>query len=57
MFNNKIYSTKKVKTPDRTGAGDCFMASFVYRYISTKNINKSIIYANKMAYEYVLNGF
>jgi len=57
MFNNKVYPTKKIKTPDRTGAGDCFVASLVYRYIYCKNIYKSIDYANKQAYNYVLNGF
>lgn len=56
MFNNKIYPTKKVKTPDRTGAGDCFIASLAYKYIDCKNIHKSIKYANKIAYDYVLNG-
>lgn len=56
MYNNKIYPTKKVKTPDRTGAGDCFMAALVQKYISCNDIFKSIKYANATATKYVLTG-
>lgn len=56
MFKNKVYSAKKVKTPDRTGAGDCFIASLVYKYVLCENIFKSIRYANIEASNYVLNG-
>lgn len=54
MYNKKNYPTKKVKTPDRTGAGDCFMASLVYNYSATRSIVQSIKFANKMAYNYVI---
>jgi bifunctional ADP-heptose synthase (sugar kinase/adenylyltransferase) len=43
-------------TPDLTddvidvcGAGDTFLASLVYRYLDTKDIRKSIVFANKAA--------
>ena len=37
------------ETIDVSGAGDTFTASFTLKYLETKDINLSIIYANKMA--------
>jgi sugar/nucleoside kinase (ribokinase family) len=37
------------ETIDVSGAGDTFTASFTVKYLETKNIEKSIIYANEMA--------
>ena len=37
------------ETIDVSGAGDTFTASFTLKYLETKDINQSIIYANKMA--------
>jgi len=37
------------ETIDVSGAGDTFTASFTVKYLETKNIEESIIYANKMA--------
>ena len=34
---------------DVCGAGDTFLASLVYRYLDTKDIRKSIVFANKAA--------
>jgi D-beta-D-heptose 7-phosphate kinase/D-beta-D-heptose 1-phosphate adenosyltransferase len=37
------------ETIDVSGAGDTFTASFTLKYLETKDIKQSIIYANKMA--------
>jgi D-beta-D-heptose 7-phosphate kinase/D-beta-D-heptose 1-phosphate adenosyltransferase len=37
------------ETIDVSGAGDTFTASFTVKYLETKNVEESIIYANKMA--------
>lgn len=37
------------ETIDVSGAGDTFTASFTLKYLETKNVKESIIYANKMA--------
>jgi bifunctional ADP-heptose synthase (sugar kinase/adenylyltransferase) len=37
------------ETIDVSGAGDTFTASFTVKYLETKNIEESIIFANKMA--------
>lgn len=37
------------ETIDVSGAGDTFTASFTLKYLETKNIKESIVYANKMA--------
>jgi ribokinase len=37
------------ETIDVSGAGDTFTASFTLKYLKTKDVKESIIYANKMA--------
>lgn len=37
------------ETIDVSGAGDTFTASFTVKYLETKNVEQSIIYANEMA--------
>jgi sugar/nucleoside kinase (ribokinase family) len=37
------------ETIDVSGAGDTFTASFTLNYLKTKNVEESIIYANKMS--------
>jgi ribokinase len=37
------------ETIDVSGAGDTFTASFTVKYLETKNIEESIIYANEMS--------
>jgi len=32
-----------------TGAGDTFLSSFAFKFLETKDIEKSIIFANKCA--------
>jgi bifunctional ADP-heptose synthase (sugar kinase/adenylyltransferase) len=43
------YPAEKVEVVDICGAGDTFIAGFTKEYISTTNVSKSIVYANKVA--------
>ena len=52
-FKNKIYSVKKVEIKDLSGAGDSFFAALMVKYVQTKSIEKSIIFANECASEVV----
>lgn len=52
-FKGKIFPVKKVEVKDSSGAGDSFIAALVVNYLRTKNIEKSIIFANKKASEVV----
>jgi bifunctional ADP-heptose synthase (sugar kinase/adenylyltransferase) len=49
-YIDEIYPSPDPKeTIDVSGAGDTFTASFTLKYLETKDIKQSIIYANKMA--------
>jgi len=48
-YKNKIYPVPKVEIKDLSGAGDTFIAGLVVKYVETKNIKKSLIYANECA--------
>jgi D-beta-D-heptose 7-phosphate kinase/D-beta-D-heptose 1-phosphate adenosyltransferase len=49
-YMDKIFPSPDPKeTIDVSGAGDTFTASFTLKFLQTKNIEKSIIFANKMA--------
>jgi bifunctional ADP-heptose synthase (sugar kinase/adenylyltransferase) len=49
-YIDKIFPSPDPKeTIDVSGAGDTFTASFTLKYIETKDIEKSIIFANEMA--------
>jgi bifunctional ADP-heptose synthase (sugar kinase/adenylyltransferase) len=49
-YIDTIYPSPEPKeTIDVSGAGDTFTASFTLKFLETKNIEESIIYANKMA--------
>jgi D-beta-D-heptose 7-phosphate kinase/D-beta-D-heptose 1-phosphate adenosyltransferase len=49
-YMDNIYpSPDPRETIDVSGAGDTFTASFTVKYLETKNVEESIIYANKMA--------
>jgi ribokinase len=48
-MNNVYPSPDPRETIDVSGAGDTFTASFTVKYLETKDVEKSIIYANKMA--------
>lgn len=45
-YNNLTYPTKQVEKSDVIGAGDTFLAALVYKYMTTKDIIKSIECAN-----------
>jgi sugar/nucleoside kinase (ribokinase family) len=49
QYKNKIYPVNKVEVKDQTGAGDTFVASFVHKFLSTNDVDKSLIYANECA--------
>jgi bifunctional ADP-heptose synthase (sugar kinase/adenylyltransferase) len=46
-FQGNVYPTKEVEVKDVVGAGDTFLAGLVFKYIQTKNIETSILFANK----------
>lgn len=48
-YRHKIYSVEKVEIKDMTGAGDTFIASLAYKYMQTKDIDESILFANNCA--------
>lgn len=49
-YMDTVYSSPNPReTIDVSGAGDTFTASFTVKYLETKNIGESIIYANEMA--------
>lgn len=49
LFQNKIYTVKKVEVIDLSGAGDSFMAALVCNFTKTRDIITSIKFANKCA--------
>jgi len=50
MYNSKTYSVdNSIEVRDLSGAGDTWMASFVYSYVDTKSIEDSIQLANDNA--------
>ena len=52
-FNGKNYPVNKVEVKDSSGAGDRFFAALICKYLNTKNIEESIIFANTCASEVV----
>jgi D-beta-D-heptose 7-phosphate kinase/D-beta-D-heptose 1-phosphate adenosyltransferase len=49
-YNGKIYDVKKPSAIfDLTGAGDVFLSGLVFKYMKTKSVEKSIIFANECA--------
>jgi hydroxymethylpyrimidine/phosphomethylpyrimidine kinase len=52
-FNGKNYPVNKVEVKDSSGAGDSFFAALICKYLNTKNIEESIIFANTCASEVV----
>lgn len=56
FYNGILYPSEKPReTIDVSGAGDTFVASFVKKYLDTKDIEISITFANKMANKVVMN--
>ena len=49
-YMNKNFPCPEPKeTIDVSGAGDTFTASFTLKYLSSKDVEESIIFANKMS--------
>ena len=49
-YNNEIlYNTNKVEVMDVCGCGDTFLSALTAQYLFTKDIEKSIIFANAAA--------
>ena len=50
MYNGKIFDSPSPReTIDVSGAGDTFTSSFILKYFETKDIDKSLIFANQVA--------
>jgi bifunctional ADP-heptose synthase (sugar kinase/adenylyltransferase) len=50
MYQRKRYSVdNSIEVRDLSGAGDTWMASFVFRYIETFDASESIEFANQKA--------
>ena len=50
MYKSKLYpSNNPLQTIDVSGAGDTFMAAFVFKFVKTKDVGESIEFANEMA--------
>lgn len=49
MWNQRKYDAPSIDVVDVCGAGDTFLASFVYKYLHTNNIDTSIGFAIKAA--------
>ena len=49
FFKGKKFDVPLVEVKDVSGAGDTFIASFAFEFAKTKNVEKSIIFANNCA--------
>lgn len=49
LYGEKMFETENVEVFDVCGAGDVFLASLVNAFLICKQIERSIIYANKLA--------
>ena len=49
QYKGKLFPVKKVKIKDVSGAGDTFLSGLVAEYISTKDIEKAILFAQQCA--------
>lgn len=50
MYKDKLYpSNNPLQTIDVSGAGDTFLAAFVFKFVKTKDVAESIEFANEMA--------
>ena len=48
-YNGNTYSVGKVEIKDLSGAGDTFLAGFVYEYLKNRDVEDAIKFANKCA--------
>ena len=49
IYQNKLYPVENVEVKDTSGAGDTFVAGLCYKFVETKDIERSINYANECA--------
>ena len=49
IYRNKTFSVPLVEVKDVSGAGDTFIAGLCYKFLKTKDIEKSIEFANECA--------
>lgn len=49
LYNNKVYETNKTEVFDVVGAGDVFLSSLVYGYLTSASLESAIEIANKCA--------
>jgi len=52
-YNNIIYPVPQVEIKDASGAGDTFVAALTVKYVATKDVGESIIFANECATQVV----
>lgn len=48
-YKNQLYAVKEVEIKDLSGAGDTFLAGFVSKYLETKDVDQSLVFANECA--------
>lgn len=48
-YKDKVYPVDKVEIKDLVGAGDTFLASFVAKFLETRDVDQSLIFANECA--------
>ena len=48
-YKGEIFPVDKVEIKDLSGAGDTFLAGFVFHYLENKNVSDSISFANECA--------
>jgi len=49
QYKDKIYAVESVDIKDVSGAGDTFLSGLVVKYLDTKDIEQSLVYANECA--------
>ena len=49
VYKQTLYPSEKVNVYDVVGAGDTFLAALVYGYITTNNIDESLMMGNRAA--------
>jgi D-beta-D-heptose 7-phosphate kinase/D-beta-D-heptose 1-phosphate adenosyltransferase len=52
-YAEKKFKAQKVKEVDVSGAGDTFISSFAYAFCKTRDVEKSMIFANNMSADVV----
>ena len=49
LYQDKIFLVDKVEIKDLSGAGDSFLAGFVFNFVKSRNLFDSITFANECA--------